>query len=252
MSPRIIAIGDLHGCSTALRKLIEAIDPQPADTLVLLGDYIDRGPDSRGVIETLIGLKQRCRLITLMGNHEEMFIEAFRAPDDLQFWLQFGGEEMLDSYGRTRTLDLVPREHVLFLRRCRNYFETDTHIFVHACYTAERPLNETSEQILRWLPVTHSIPPPHFSGKTVIVGHTPQESGRILDLGHVKCIDTGCCTGGWLTALDVTSGHTWQANQMGELRLTKPESDLGNRPEFVKRAQYSPVILLQSKGLPTA
>ncbi|MBX9792313.1 MAG: serine/threonine protein phosphatase [Pirellulales bacterium] len=219
MPARTIAIGDIHGCSTALRALIEGIDPRPDDTIVTLGDYIDRGPDSRGVIETLIGLKQRCRLVLLMGNHEEMLFQAFRGPDDLRFWLQFGGEETLDSYGRSRSLDLIPHEHLLFLRRCRNYFETDTHIFVHASYSTDRRLDETSEQILRWLPITHSTPPPHFSGKTVIVGHTPQESGRILDLGHVKCIDTGCCTGGWLTALDVKSGHNWQANETGEMRI---------------------------------
>jgi len=222
MPPRTIAIGDIHGCSTALRALIDAIDPRPDDTIVTLGDYIDRGPDSRGVIETLIGLKQRCRLVTLMGNHEEMLIQAYRGPDDLQFWLQFGGEETLDSYGRTRSLDLIPREHLLFLRRCRNYFETDMHIFVHASYSADRSLDETSEQILRWLPITHSAPPPHFSGKTVIVGHVPQESGRILDLGHVKCIDTGCCTGGWLTAIDLSTGHVWQANEQGEIRCEVP------------------------------
>lgn len=215
MPARTIAIGDIHGCATALRALIDAIDPQPDDTIITLGDYIDRGPDSRGVIETLIALKRRCCLIPLMGNHEEMFAEAFRGPDDLDYWLQFGGEETLDSYGDGRELGLVPMEHVVFLRRCRNYFETDTHIFVHASYSADRPLDETSEQILRWLPITHSTPPPHFSGKTVIVGHTPQESGFILHLGHVKCIDTGCCTGGWLTALDVTTGHVWRTQELG-------------------------------------
>ena len=71
-SGRIVVIGDIHGCATALRTLVKVIDPRPEDTIVTLGDYIDWGPDSRGVIEQLIGLSGRCHLVPVLGNHEEM------------------------------------------------------------------------------------------------------------------------------------------------------------------------------------
>ena len=71
---------------------------------------------------------------------------------------------------------------------------------------------------LRWQPVRHSVPGPHVSGKTVIVGHSSRKDGEILDLGHVKVIDTYCYGGGWLTALDVETGEVWQAGRDGNMR----------------------------------
>ena len=95
---RLFAIGDIHGCSTALRTLIEAIDPRPEDTLVILGDFIDCGPDSKGVVEQLIALSNRCRLITLLGNHEEMLLNAVDSKSEYRYWLKLGGKETLRSY----------------------------------------------------------------------------------------------------------------------------------------------------------
>jgi len=80
MGGRMIAIGDIHGCSKALGKLLDAIAPAPQDTIVVLGDFIDRGPDTCGVLEKLIALNERCVLIPLIGNHEEMFLDALRSP----------------------------------------------------------------------------------------------------------------------------------------------------------------------------
>ena len=71
--------------------------------------------------------------------------------------------------------------------------------------------------MLRWESLRDTIPGPHRSGKTVIAGHTSQKGGEILDLGHLKYIDTDCCSGGWLTALDVDTAQVWQANREGEL-----------------------------------
>lgn len=112
---------------------------------------------------------------------------------------------------------MIPAEHVEFIKRCRDYHETVNHIFVHAYYDPDRPLHEQSGAGLRWasLPM---VPARHCSGKIAIVGHTPQRSGEILDLGFLKCIDTLCHGGGWLTALEVGSGKVWQANMAGELR----------------------------------
>jgi serine/threonine protein phosphatase 1 len=98
------------------------------------------------------------------------------------------------------------------------YYETDSHLFVHANYDASLSLDQQPDDLLLWEHVVHTLPPRHRSGKTAVVGHTPQGSGEILDLGHLICIDTYCVGGGWLTALDVEAGQVWQANRAGELR----------------------------------
>jgi len=218
MPHRTIAIGDIHGCSAALAALIDAIEPGPEDVLVTLGDYIDRGPDSRGVLERLIDLGRRCRLIPLLGNHDEMLLGLRTSRHPISWLVGMGGNATLDSYGPGRDLSFIPEEHFEFLERCPSYHETDTHIFLHANYDPDLPMDEQPGPVLRWESLRDSIPGPHRSGKTVIAGHTSQKGGEILDLGHLKCIDTYCCGGGWLTALDVDNSQVWQANKDGKLR----------------------------------
>jgi serine/threonine protein phosphatase 1 len=133
-------------------------------------------------------------------------------------WMRMGGLATLHSYGTVRELNLIPDDHIKFLMSCLDYFETDTHIFVHANYFPNTPMDEQPFMKLRWESIRDMTPRPHESGKTVIVGHTSQKSGEILDLGHVKCIDTFCYGGGWLTALDVQTGEVWQADLEGNMR----------------------------------
>jgi serine/threonine protein phosphatase 1 len=217
MAGRTIAIGDIHGCSVALGALLDAIRPRPEDTVVTLGDYINRGPDTRGVLDRLIQLGCNCRLIPLLGNHDQKLLEA-RSGLHPTTWLGMGGLATLDSYGPGRDLSLIPDAHFEFLERCLDYHETGRHIFVHANYYEQLPMEEQPALMLRWESLRDSTPGPHVSGKTVIVGHSSQKSGEILDLGYLKCIDTFCHGGGWLTALDVKSGEVWQANLSGVLR----------------------------------
>lgn len=222
MAERIIAIGDVHGCSAALAALVQAIDPTPLDTLVFLGDYIDRGPDSRGVVEQVIALEQRRIMVPLLGNHEEMLLAALECKDNLRYWLKFGGMDALTSYGyrgedpsAADVRSVIPAEHVQFIKKCRDYFETVRHFFVHAYYEPDMPLHQQQWAGLRWESLP-PIPARHCSGKVAIVGHTPH--AEILDLGYLKCIDTCCHGGGWLTALEVNTGKVWQANMAGEMR----------------------------------
>jgi len=215
---RTLAIGDIHGCFNALTALVEAIDLQHDDTVITLGDYVDRGPESRGVIQFLMELTEYCTLVPLLGNHEEMMLSVVvdgRAPQD---WLRFGGTATLDSYGFSGDLDVIPSDHIEFLQACQSYCEIDTHFFVHANYDADIPLDQQTRFNLRWKPLTEGLPPPHNSGKIAIVGHTAERSGEILSVRHLKCIDTYCYGGGWLTALDVNSGQVWQANDSGQMR----------------------------------
>ncbi len=136
---RTIAIGDIHGCSQALAALIEVLAPTSTDTLVLLGDYVDRGPDSCGVLDQLLGLQQHCRLVPLLGNHEIMMMSVFSGEMPAVFWERYGGYETLLSYDGD--LSLVDESHWEFLHQCRRYFETDTHLFMHANYVADRELD---------------------------------------------------------------------------------------------------------------
>jgi hypothetical protein len=114
MPTRTIAIGDIHGCSAALDALLDTIRPRPKDTIVTLGDYINRGPDSRGVLDRLIELSHQCRLIPLLGNHDQMLLEA-RSGRHPTTWIGMGGLATLDPYGPGRDLDLIPDEHFEFL-----------------------------------------------------------------------------------------------------------------------------------------
>lgn len=217
---RIIAIGDIHGCFTAFELLLAEIRPTANDILIPLGDYIDRGPESRRVIERLLELREQTSLIPILGNHEIMCLAARESKSELQFWKDCGGEETLDSYGGS--IEDIPSAHYEFFEACRHFHETDRHFFVHANYEPHLPLAEQNEYTLFWKHLSLGIPPRHFSGKTAVVGHTPQRDGLILNAGHVICLDTACFGGGWLTALDVNSGRLWQANEEGTLRIPQP------------------------------
>jgi serine/threonine protein phosphatase 1 len=216
---RTLAIGDIHGCALAFRVLLDAVAPEPDDQVVTLGDYVDRGPDSRGVLDRLIRLERECRLVALLGNHDEMLLQASRGVFPTVY-LEMGGLATLASYGGSGPEDiaLIPHEHIAFLERCIDSFEIDTHIFVHASYVPHLPMRDQPILALRWESLRDHVPAPHHSGKVVIAGHTSQKSGEILDLGHIKCIDTCCYGSGWLTAFDVHSGRIWQANKAGMLR----------------------------------
>jgi serine/threonine protein phosphatase 1 len=224
MPGRTVAIGDIHSCPAALAALIDAVAPGREDTIVTLGDYIDRGPDSRGVLDRLIALAGRCRLVPLLGNHEEALLDALRDTRNLRRWLALGGADALRSYGwvaggpRRALADWIPRPHREFLARCRGYYETPAHLFVHAGFVPDLPLAKQPGLALRWRVTDAATAVPHHSGKVAVVGHTPQPSGEVLDLGFLVCIDTNCARGGWLTALDVGTGQVWQADRAGRLR----------------------------------
>ena len=139
---RTLAIGDIHGCLAPLKHLWEIIDPQPEDRIIFLGDYVDRGPDSKGVIDFLITLQPQFDITFLSGNHEEKFFLSHIDKTDLAHWLQaWGGGATLESYG-PGGFDDVPGSHWEFLRKSSLYLETDTHIFVHANLEADVPLGQ--------------------------------------------------------------------------------------------------------------
>lgn len=217
-SARLIAIGDVHGCAAAVDSLLLQIKPTANDRLVMLGDYVDRGPNSRGVIERLIELRDQCHLVTLMGNHEEMMLRVLKGEAPANWWLRYGGVETLDSYDFTGDLAAVPPEHVAFVEACEPYYATDDFFFVHANYVAGELLADQPAEALRWQSLAEHFPEPHHSGRIAIVGHTSQKSGEVLNAGHLRCLDTYCYGGGWLTAMEVRTQQVWQAKADGTLR----------------------------------
>lgn len=208
---RLIAIGDIHGHSNILRVILDSINPQPTDSFIFLGDLINRGPDSKGVIDQVIELNNICNVKTILGNHEEMLLGAFLGgKSDHAFWCKFGGGKTLQSY-RADNVRQIPGSHMLFIKDCLDYYETNDFIFVHAGCNPDIPLSDNSGTTLRWNKLDQATFKPHRSGKTVVCGHTVQK--QILDLGYICCIDTGCgiWAGGRLTAIDLLSGKVWQA-----------------------------------------
>ncbi|MBX9790611.1 MAG: serine/threonine protein phosphatase [Pirellulales bacterium] len=231
-SDRLIALGDVHGCIHALDAVLEAIAPQPQDTLVFLGDLIDQGRDSRSVLERVIDLKQQCRVVLIEGNHEEMLLAARDSEEALRYWERCGGVNTLNSYRFCGTLADIPDSHWELLAGARPYWETDDFIFTHANYLADVPMGLQPDYQLRWALFEPAEARPHFSGKPVIVGHTEQPDSEVLDLGYATCLDTACWRYGWLTALDVHSRELWQASRWGILRELGEAPHRGRLPQL--------------------
>jgi serine/threonine protein phosphatase 1 len=218
MPSRVIAIGDIHGCATALRAMLDIIQPQADDTIITLGDGVDRGPDSCGVVEQLLDLRERCHLVPLLGNHEEMMLTHLDGRSQPDNWLLCGGDATLDSYREQCENGVVPTEHITFISSWGDFWETDTHFFAHGAYDPAQPLASQRWPIWRWHSLRDSVPGPHVCGKTAVVGHTSQKTGEVLDLGHLICIDTYCYGGGWLTAFESSTGRIWQVDRAGKTR----------------------------------
>lgn len=215
------AIGDIHGCATSFRLLLEHVQPGPSDTVVLLGDYVDRGPDSRTVLDVILELSARTTVIPLQGNHEIMMLNARLDRAHHDEWLAQGGTATLRSYSRDGAkarLDSIPEKHWLFLReQVLDYWEADRAIFVHATVDPDLDMTDQPPFLLFWQPFR--VPTTHCSGKPIICGHTPQKTGLPACFDRGICIDTGVCSDGWLTCYDLDRQEFIQANERGQLRL---------------------------------
>lgn len=209
---RLIAIGDIHGHHASLETLLELIQPSPDDTIVTLGDYVNRGPDTCRTLETLSRLKETCQHIAILGNHDEMMLDSRSDVHAEGRWLYKGGDLTLESYGPKSTIEAIPQHHWEFLDSCVPYYETGHFVFTHANYCWYSSLEDQPTRLLRWTAIEEEPPRQHVNGKTFIVGHSP---GKIRDLGFCRCLDTGCSIGGILTGMEVHTGHIWQVDESG-------------------------------------
>ena len=210
-----IAIGDIHGCLTSLETMLDLIEPNETELIVTLGDYVDRGPDSKGVIDSLIQFQESYNLIHLMGNHEIQMIRALETHQDKERFLSdlCGGQDTLNSYGGS--FDDIPEEHWKFIHSAALYHELDSHILVHAGLASETPVDAQDQETYYYQRFYSQKP--HISGKTIVCGHTIQ-GDLPNDQGHAICLDTCAYGGGWLSALDLDSGQIWQTNESAQTR----------------------------------
>jgi len=211
---RIFAIGDIHGCDVALQVLLDEIQPSATDLLVVLGDAIDRGPSSRNTLELLSQAARHSSLIFILGNHEEMLIDVLQGGRP-GFWLQHGGEETLASY--RGSLRQIPDNHLELLTGAVNYWQSSSHICVHANLEPGIELADQSVEWLRWRHLTgHEFP--HPTGKQIICGHTGLPGGLPRMENGWACLDTLAYTGKYLTCMELDSGMIFQSRQNGHFR----------------------------------
>jgi serine/threonine protein phosphatase 1 len=213
----LYAIGDIHGEREALEELLDALPLQPDDHLVFVGDYVDRGSDSRGVIDVLLKVSDQRPCTFLIGNHESMFLDFLGWEDPLYFagdaFLLNGGDRTLVSYDYFDS-DLEPSEfklptaHDTFFRNLKLHHVEGDYLFVHAGLSRESLDSSDLDHVLRnaeaedllWNRTTASLS--HKLGVTVIYGHSPASDFQVrwnspFSIG----IDTGAVYGGKLTAI---------------------------------------------------
>jgi serine/threonine protein phosphatase 1 len=204
----LFAIGDIHGCAPELHRLIAELPLTADSTIVFLGDMVDRGNYSREVIDTILDLSKKYKVVALCGNHEDMMIEFLsqnKSPEAASFIMN-GGSSTLASYSDDFGKYVIPEEHMRFLNELKLYYETEKFFFVHAG-VPEIPLSQLNPNFHR--PVFLWTRNPFISssfdwGKVIVHGHTPVDRPDIRP-NRIN-IDTGCFYDGRLTAIEVHSG----------------------------------------------
>jgi serine/threonine protein phosphatase 1 len=200
---RAYAIGDVHGCLEQLQRLVDLCEQDAASeksTLIFVGDYIDRGPDSRGVIEFLMTLQKWSpdEIICLRGNHEDLLLAALEGEDAELNWLSNGADTTLHSYRASQAIDL-PLPHIDWVRSLPLFHDDGRRLFVHAGVHPDRPLNQQRSRDLLWIREPFLSSDQDF-GRLIVHGHTPLKSG-VPDLKSNRLnLDTGAVYGRALTA----------------------------------------------------
>ena len=211
---RTFVVGDIHGCHVALEQLLEHLQLRSPDVFVVLGDAVDRGPGSRQVLDQMLHVEQVCRLVYVLGNHEEMMLDVL-AGGRPNLWLRNGGTATLDSYGGD--VGRIPDNHLELLERTVDYWESSAVICIHANLEPGVELSDQRPEWLRWQALT-GFEFPHPSGKLVVCGHTGQPSGLPMVRDRWICLDTLAYSGRYLSCLEVETGMIFQSQQSGEFR----------------------------------
>ncbi len=226
---RIFVFGDIHGCKDELQALLSFVETKERlsskDHVIFIGDYIDRGPDSKGVIDLLIAFKARYQNVSfLKGNHEDMCLGFLGLAGSMgELYLDNGGRELIESYGLkkyAKSAELfmaMPEAHREFLATLDRYIVGEQFIFVHAGVNPLQSLDSQRDEEIFWIRDEFIYNVHHF-GKTVIFGHTPFQE-VVVHLPYKVGIDTGLVFGNKLTCLEVIQGKVHQVKR-GEREVT--------------------------------
>lgn len=233
---KIFAIGDIHGCAEELRALIRKLPLDQNSVLLFLGDYVDRGPDSRGVIDTVLDLSEIYEVIALRGNHEWLFSQYLADPDNPVAMGNFifnGGSATLASYSASSGAPKVPEDHREFLKNLTLFHKTETHFFVHAGippgfdFSLEKVDEKTAHQFL-WIRKGFLDSGQKWS-RVVVHGHTPVRKAEIL--ANRINLDTGCVFGRHLSAMDISTGELFTVERhQGDRATFLTQTLRGGRP----------------------
>jgi serine/threonine protein phosphatase 1 len=211
MTPRVFAIGDIHGCAKTFRKLlIEVIAVRPSDQVYCLGDYIDRGPDSKGVIDFIVDLREKgYRIHTVRGNHEQLMLASGDGDQNFDHWIRNGGDATLQSFGIS-SYDDFPLKYKVFFDATDIFIMWEKFIFVHAGMNFQIPNPFEDKVAMLWIrdsPVDYE----KLGDRIIIHGHTPRSLSFILsqEMRGAINIDGGCvykdrAQMGNLIAIDLT------------------------------------------------
>jgi len=212
---KIFAIGDIHGCLFKLEQLISLLRnriDREKDTLLFIGDYIDRGPDPKGVVDFVLDLRNYfARAVFLLGNHEEMFLNYINGRNGGYMFFMNGGDATAASYGsqdpQGRGVIEVPKDHMEFFTTLLPSYETEDYIFVHAGLRPGMPLAEQAKEDLLWIRYEFIRSSYNF-GKTIVFGHTPLLE-PLIERNKIG-IDTGAVYGGPLTCVELPAQRIYQ------------------------------------------
>ncbi len=212
---RILAIGDIHGCAKTFQHLLlEILHADKSDMIICLGDFVDRGPDSKGVIDFIVELRDsHYTVVTLRGNHEDLMINSDNSEEGRVRWLVNGGAETLKSFGVTSYADLGSR-YKEFFENTSFYFLHGQYIFTHAGLNLkiEDPLSDTTAMM--W--IRNVKPTPFLDDRVLIHGHTPIRLSEITSQQGVRIIniDGGCVYGGHLVGYCATDSNFYFTQNM--------------------------------------
>jgi len=223
-SQRYFVISDIHGCNQTFQHLIEnTIALQKEDKLCLLGDYIDRGTDSKGVLDYCMTLQDKgYDVCFLRGNHEQMMLDAFNNPKTESAWLRAGGRATLKSFG-VRSVSNIDKAYLEFLNAMEYYVVLDAYILVHAGlnFEVKDPLKDKTAML--WSR-NYEVLPHKIEGRRLIHGHTPYALkiilGQSLTHEHEISIDAGCVFDkmkegmGYMVALELNEGKFFHVKNM--------------------------------------
>jgi serine/threonine protein phosphatase 1 len=190
---QFIAIGDIHGCARSMEAILDKLEPYFDRTFIFVGDYIDRGPSSKEVVDLLIDFAESVDCIFLRGNHEQMLLDAFQ-KGDVRLWMMNGGRTTLQSYDVSVESPELPADHMAFYKDTQLYYDTDDYFFVHAGISPGKTIAQSLEdedemhEFLWERSHLNAFETPWE--KKVVFGHTPRAEPLVKD--KMIGIDTGC------------------------------------------------------------